>query len=366
MKRSVVITSIALLMAAFVCQFFISPQLTVLADKKEEKKEGEKKKEGKKKKRKPAGPSGPKVLAAANKFLESLTEEQKKVALFELNDNERTNWHFIPRTRKGLALKAMKKKQQRLALALLRSSMSGPGFKKAEQTRQLEAVLFKIEGPRPNRSFTRDTELYHISIFGTPSEKGKWGWRYEGHHLSLNFSLEDGKLSSATPLFFGINPAQVPDEEKFGKQRGLRVLGKLEDAITALGASLNDDQKKAILGKGDPEEVKETTKAKYEADLPKGLAAKAMDKKQKKLLRTIITEHTRNLPADVQKELLNGIKEGGNNKVQIAWRGSLDTKAGHSFLVYGPTFIISYANFQNNAKHIHTGFRARSGEFGLK
>lgn len=347
MRRHLTWIGLATLGLALVCHLVIPDDPSVFAKKKEKKSSGEK------------------VLAAAEKFLESLEPGQRETATFKTDDPERWNFHFIPKDRKGLPLKAMNEKQRANAMKLLRASLSGTGYKRAEQIRALEAVLFKIEGPRPNRSFQRDTGLYHVSIFGEPSKKGAWGWRYEGHHLSLNFSLADGELQSGTPLYLGINPTTVPDEERFGKEAGLRVLGKLEDTIAELTGSLDDEQKQAILGEGEPEEVKETEKARYEAKLPAGLPVAKLGKKQKKLLRRIITEHTRNLPGDLEDSILEEIEKADSGRIEIAWRGSLDITKGHSFLIHGPSFLVAYANFQNNARHIHTGMRTRGGEFGL-
>src|SRR6266699_7313694 len=140
------------------------------------------------------------MAAAANNFLATLTTEQAAKATYALNDNERFNWHFIPRERKGLPLKEMTPEQKHLAHALLSTALSHRGYLKASTIMSLEQVLRDLEqGKGP----TRDPELYFVTIFGKPGARGTWGWRVEGHHLALNFMLVDGKEVSVTPSFLG-------------------------------------------------------------------------------------------------------------------------------------------------------------------
>src|SRR5437016_14452015 len=145
------------------------------------------------------------MAAAANNFLATLTTEQAAKASYSLNDNERFNWHFIPRERKGLPLKEMAPEQKHLAHALLSTALSHRGYLKASTIMSLEQVLRDLEqGKGP----TRDPELYFLTVFGQPDPKGTWGWRLEGHHLSLNFMLIDGAAITVTPSFLGSNPGE--------------------------------------------------------------------------------------------------------------------------------------------------------------
>src|SRR5581483_10092592 len=155
-------------------------------------------------------------------------------------DAERLNWHFIPRPRKGLPIKEMTPAQRSLAFGLLNTGVGATGSLKATTIMSLEAILKDLEkGSGP----VRDPELYYFTIFGTPSETGKWGWRVEGHHLSLNFTLDGGKVTSATPAFFGSNPAEV----RQGPRKGLRTLADLEDRALRLVQALSDEQKKTAI-----------------------------------------------------------------------------------------------------------------------
>ena len=207
------------------------------------------------------------ITGAVKGVLAKLSKSQVEKASFAYDDKERIDWHFIPRPRKGLPLSEMDKAQKKLVQGLLLTSLGETGLKTTEDVRSLEGILRAIEGP--NRRFSRDPEHYYLSVFGTPGGKDKWGWRFEGHHLCVNFTLHGKSVLAATPLFFGANPGEV----KSGPRKGLRVLGSVEDLGRKLMKSLDNSQRKAALGKGKPEEVKDTQSASYNAELPAGLAA---------------------------------------------------------------------------------------------
>src|SRR5262249_13591598 len=155
-------------------------------------------------------------------------------ALFKFDDPERTNWHYIPLqdrdkrpTRKGLPLQDMNDEHKQAALSLLRAGTSDSGYQKATTIMSLEAILRDLE---KGGVMVRRPEWYFFSIFGEPAKESKWGWRVEGHHLSLNFVVDHGKVTAATPAFFGANPATVKD----GDRKGLRTLPEAEDLALEL------------------------------------------------------------------------------------------------------------------------------------
>src|SRR5581483_1082434 len=143
-----------------------------------------------------ASPGGEMANAAGN-FLNALSPEQQAKATFALTDEERFNWHFIPKPRKGLPFKEMSPAQQKLAHALLNSGLSQRGYAQAVTIMSLEQILHDLE-----QSPRRDADLYYFSIFGKPESKDAWGWRVEGHHLSLNFVVRGDQVIAATPAFF--------------------------------------------------------------------------------------------------------------------------------------------------------------------
>ncbi|MFQ5841755.1 MAG: DUF3500 domain-containing protein, partial [Thermodesulfobacteriota bacterium] len=172
------------------------------------------------------------MAEAATTFLGSLTAEQQSRVLFSLEDEERLNWHYIPRDRLGLSFKEMDGSQRKLAHALLSSGLSRRGYAKALDIMSLESILGELEGPA--RRYPRDPDLYHVTLFGTPPDESPWGWRVEGHHLSANFLFVRGNRIAPTPNFFGANPARVPQ----GPLTGLRVLAAEEDLARQVLASL--------------------------------------------------------------------------------------------------------------------------------
>src|SRR6266699_1463662 len=168
--------------------------------------------------------AGVRMTAAAEKFLDALEKEKRAKATFEFDDAERTNWYFTPQqdrdknpSRKGLPLMEMNDAQKKAALALIAAGTSAAGKSKATTIMSLEALLKDLE---KGGAMVRDPEWYFVTVFGTPSKTGKWGWRIEGHHLSLNYTIDNGQIASVTPAFFGANPAIV----KAGPKKGLETL----------------------------------------------------------------------------------------------------------------------------------------------
>ena len=156
------------------------------------------------------------MVKRANSFLSLLDKNQKEQAVYIFNSEERYNWHFIPKDdRKGLSLNEMNDKQRTAARELMKTALSNEGYKKADAIMQLENVLKAIEN-RPDTDHHRDPLKYYFTIFGTPSAKDIWGWRVEGHHVSLNFSSDSNRLVSGTPGFFGSNPETVLSGPKKG------------------------------------------------------------------------------------------------------------------------------------------------------
>ena len=299
-------------------------------------------------------PTGNRILRSAENFLAALSEGDRKRAIFEFSDDERFNWHFIPRSRKGVVLLALDEDTQALARALLRASLSELGFRKAEDVRFLEGVLRELEGE--TRRFARDPLLYHVSIFGQPSATSRWGWRFEGHHFSANFTLDGSRLISSTPIVYGANPALV----RHGPRKGLRLLAAEEDAARELVKSLTDAQRKACLGDDAPQEVPDTTKPVYGSALPSGVAASDLNDGAKATLRSLLRTYRDYLVEDAGV----GLDPGDLDGVHFAWRGGLEMGEGHSYIVHSPRWVINYSNVQNNAYHIHASLREIKTDFG--
>src|SRR3954468_4100212 len=297
------------------------------------------------------------MAKAANNLLATYTPEQKQAGVFEVTSDERVNWHFIPRTRKGIPFKDLSTAQRPLAHALLSSGLSQRGYASAVTIMSLEQILLEMEqgkGPK------RDPENYSVSIFGKPGSEQPWGWRVEGHHLSLNFTIAEGKIVG-TPSFFGTNPAQVKD----GPRKGLRVLDQEEDLGRALVQSLNDDQKKTAMLTGEaPKEIITANSRKAKLLTPEGIAADQLTAAQKQMVLGLLNVYASRLRGEVAEADLQKIQSAGFEKVHFAWAGSTEIGQPHYYRLQGPTFLIEYDDTQNNANHIHTVWRDLTNDFG--
>ena len=203
--------------------------------------------------------------------------------------------------RKGLTLEEMNAEQKEQAKELLKSGTSAGGFTKASTIMSLELILRELE---KNGANVRNPEWYFFTVFGTPGKTGNWGWRVEGHHLSLNFTFKDGKLVSSTPAFFGANPAVV----LAGDKKGLRTLPEAEDNARDLFASLDDDQRKAA---SQPKQFPEIEQAKPKPNVgdPVGLPAAKMNDKQRDILTKLVEGYADRMPPDVAKAELKEVKQ---------------------------------------------------------
>jgi hypothetical protein len=297
------------------------------------------------------------MAEAAQNFLAALSPEAKAQATFPVTGAERQNWHFIPRERKGLSLKEMSPAQRHLAHALLGSSLSHRGYLKATTIMSLEEILREIE---QGRGPVRDPERYFVSVFGQPGPKAVWGWRFEGHHVSLNFTLANGEVTG-TPSMFGTNPAEV----RTGPRAGLRVLGREEDLGRTLVRSLNEEQRKeAIISSTAPADVLSVPGQRAKLVDPPGLSASKLTPVQRDTLKQIVAEYVHRCRDELAAADLARIEAGGWDKLQFAWAGSFEPGAGSYYRVQGPSFVLELDNTQNNANHIHAVWRDFANDFG--
>ena len=298
---------------------------------------------------------------AANDFLKDLSPEQRSKATFKFEDDTRFEFRFTPRARTGLPLKEMSEMQRAKAHALLKTGLSVRGYATATTIIDLETVLRAIEPPRtgPN-AIVRDPELYFVSIYGDPS-KSPWGWKFEGHHISVNFTIVDDKPVVFAPSFFGSNPAVVRD----GPKQGTRALRDEEEAGRALMAAFSDaERKKAIFDVTAPRDMitGENREANPLDPGPSSYAAMSPD--QRRLLEKIMDVYLGRVSPELAKARLDAVRKAGMDKITFGWAGVLEVGGPHYYKVQGPTFLIEYDNTQNNANHIHSVWRDFNGDFG--
>jgi len=310
---------------------------------------------------------------AGTKFVGSLSPEQKAKASFPFESDQLTYWNFIPTEtfpRKGLLIGEMTEAQRTLAHNLMKAGLSQRGYMTATSIMQLEEVLGGIEAAQRAATgkseggpggLVRDPVKYFVSIFGTPSATDTWGWRVEGHHVSLHFTVVKGRLVSSTPTMFGSNPAEV----KSGPKKGLRVLAAEEDSARELLMSLDATQRQtAVFNSTALNEILTTNKPQVTPLEQAGLAAGAMTARQRELLMKVIDVYAGFMADDIAAERLAAIKKAGTEKIAFAWAGAAERGQKHYYRIQGPTFLIEYDNSQNDGNHIHSVWRDFNGDFG--
>jgi hypothetical protein len=297
------------------------------------------------------------MTETANRFLAALSPEQRAKATFQFSDDERMNWHFIPKERKGLTLREMSPYQRHLASALLAAGLSQTGYIKAVTIMSLEDVLRVLENDSGER---RNPEKYHFTVFGAPSDSGTWGWRVEGHHLSQNYTVTNGQVVDG-PSFFGANPAEV----RQGQRKGLRTLAAEDDLGFEVIQALDEPQQKIAIV--DPKAYSDIlTAANRKAALqgqPSGFPATKMNTGQFDALRALVEVYAYNLPDDLAERRRDQINKAGRN-VHFAWAGGIKPGDPHYYRVQTPSFLIELDDTQDSANHIHSVWRDFGGDFG--
>jgi hypothetical protein len=309
------------------------------------------------------------MASAATAFLNSLTPEQRQKTTFPFKADERLHWNFIPTEmfpRNGLLLRDMTEPQQKLAHDLLKTALSQRGYMTATQIMDLESTLGDIErqaraAGRGAESMERQPLRYFFSVFGTPSTKENWGWRVEGHHVSLHFTVVNGTIVASSPTFFGSNPAEVKD----GPKKGLRILGDQEDTARSLLMALDGSQRtKAIIQNVALNDIVTTNKLDITPLSPVGITAAEMTPQQRDLLMKIVDVYISKMADDIAADRSAKLQKAGLEKIAFAWAGEAERGKKHYYRVQGPTFLIEHDNSQNDGNHVHSVWRDFNGDFG--
>ena len=294
----------------------------------------------------------------ARNFLRSLDAEGQQLANLAFNDENRYDWHYIPRMgeRLGIAYKSMTVPQSQLGHRLMSTALSHEGMSKALGVMYLDQILFEIE-----RRAMRDAELYYVTVFGDPASDGNWGWRVEGHHLSLNITVQDGEVISTSPMFMGANPARVRD----GAQEGMQVLEDEQELARRLLHMFDDEQLEVVAYADEPPEDIETREiVQVEPGPPRGLSVREMTEAQADLLIQLVEEYAYRIRPELADAELAEIRRAGVEEIHFGWAGGDEFGEPHYYRVQGPTFLIEYDNRQNGANHIHSVWRDLTGDFG--
>jgi hypothetical protein len=342
---------------------------------------------------------------ATVKFLAALTPEQRAKATFAFaNEAERTRWYYTPNVRNGLLLSEMTREQQRLAHQLVAVGLSRSGFVTAMTIIGLELTLDFVERwQRPLPS--RDSGMYYLSIFGEPSATTLWGWRFEGHHISINYTIAHGRIISPTPTFFGANPAEIA----LNGAGVLRPLGNVEDAARELVHALTPEQRAvAILSPAAPPDLMQgnrrmvtegatplsipelqgdppsaTADAQRQRDKewlgytdaheemlrytarPKGLSAATLTHAQRDLVMRLIRQYIERMPDEVAETETAQLQQNGLDDIHFVWAGSIEKHQAHYYRLQSQRFLVEYDKAQDHANHIHSVWRDIQNDFGV-
>jgi len=298
---------------------------------------------------------------AASSFLEALTEDQRALLTFDFHDEERMRFHFIPVEmfeRRGVMIADLNENQRARAHDLLKSGLSQESYMTVTQVMELEDVLLALEG---GQRFARNRDEYLFSVFGTPSNEGDWGWRFEGHHLSLHFTIINGDVAVMTPAFVGANPAEVGE----GPQAGRRVLGEREDAGRAFLRALDPSQQGiAIINVSAPRDILTGAELDIRPLDAVGIQARDLTVDQRRLLFELIDVYLALASDDIANHRRVRLMSDETDSIRFAWAGGMELGEPHYYRVQGPTFLIEYDNTQNGANHVHSVWREFDGDFG--
>ena len=328
---------------------------------------------------------------AAQDFLASLNPEQLLNCQFSFPENdERERWAYTPGVRGGLSFSEMNSDQERLARRLLATGLSENAFVATTNIMALEVTLDQLEGWQGR--FTRDPRLYYVSVFGTPT--GNWGWRFDGHHVSLSYLIMNNELVAMTPAFLGSNPADASTAENYK----LRPLGAEEDLGRALVLSMSDEQREvAVVSKIAPTDIVQSNRPqvedgvlpwsdastptddsytnrteregepeilRYRSVIPIGICIRDMDNRLKDRFLELIKHYISRLPHELAQLEYEKYQTDALSGSYFSWAGSTERYQGHYYRIQGPNLLIEYDNTQNDANHIHSVWRKPGGDFG--
>ncbi len=298
------------------------------------------------------------MVQHAQDLIDSLTDAQRPKLLYPFDADERQDWHYFPRRRPGLSLGQMTSAQQQRVWALLETGLSEQGVEKTRDVVRTEAILGELTGRRQYR----DPTNYAIVFFGSTVSGQPWSWRFEGHHLSLSFTVVPNHGIAVTPAFMGANPATVPDSHEHA---GFKALGPEEANGFRLLHSLFDDQRAtALIASESFGDILSGPGREGRLQQRVGLALGDMTAAQRQQALTLIEAYVKNVHPELVKRELDSLMSAGIDTIHFAWAGSQHPGRPHYYRLHGPKLVIEYDNTQNGANHIHAVWHAPTNHLG--
>jgi hypothetical protein len=299
------------------------------------------------------------MAKAARSWLAKLDARQRGQAQLDWGNRRREDWHYVPRSRPGLAFRDMAPEQVAAAWDVLGSLLSARGIEQVRGQLKIEGVLGELTG---SLSF-RDPGNYALVLFGDPSTTtAPWAWRFEGHHLSLNVMVAPGHGVAITPMFFGANPAHVPARHQHA---GFRLLGEEETAAFGLIKSLEGDARsQAVIGDRSLGDIVSGPGRELALQRPEGIALARLNEAQRDGVMRILQLYAGTMREEIAAAQLAKLREAGIDALHFAWAGSQAPGRPHYFRIHGPTALLEYDNTQDGANHVHSVWMDPQGLFG--
>jgi hypothetical protein len=302
---------------------------------------------------------GDDMAKAAGAWLAKLDARQRSQAQLEWTNRRREDWHYVPRGRPGIAFRDMTPEQVAAAWDVLGSLLSARGMDQVRGQLKIEAVLGELSG---SLSF-RDPGNYSLVLFGDPTgTAAPWGWRFEGHHLSLSAMVAPGHGVAVTPVFFGANPAHVPARHRHA---GFRLLGEEETAAFGLIRSLDGAvRSQAIIGDRSLGDIVSGPGRELALQRAEGAPLARLNEAQREGVMRILQLYAGTMREEIAAAHLAKLREAGIEALHFAWAGSQAPGRPHYFRVHGPTALLEYDNTQDSANHVHSVWIDPQGIFG--
>jgi hypothetical protein len=356
------------------------------------------------------------MAEAAEAWLERLDDAQRPAAQWagpadDVSEAERRRWFYTPTDHGGLAMHQQRPAQQRAAMTLVAAGLSLAGYVTVATIMGLENVLDRLEGftARFDRERGRDPGLYYLRVFGAPGDTGAWGYRFGGHHVSLNNLVVDGEIVATTPCFMGADPAVSPllggalhrplaRAEDLARelvrslppqlrQQAVLLPKAPSDLVTANRTTISEgdrviplvdiwrderfpdpaEQDKLQTGSDAIDDAAGYTDADHRviaySAAPKGAPDSELDNGQRDLLRSLLDTYFGRVPDSASP--MATYDDAALNAVFLAWAGPLEPDAPHYYRLQGPRLLIEWDNTQRNANHAHSVWRNPDADFGL-
>jgi hypothetical protein len=292
-------------------------------------------------------------------LLNSFNAEQKAKVIYSMDDPKKEDWHFFPSTmfeREGIPIKEMNPSQRELVHSVLKSFLSKSGYEKTLEIMELENVLRSFG----QDSVMRDSEKYFISFYGNPMTDDLWSMSFEGHHISLNFTISGDEIV-ASPRFLGANPAMIPE----GPRKGDRTLEDEEDlGFDLINSMDSQQQQKAIFQEESFKDIVSLNLPEISPMKPVGIRYSELNPDQQKQLMRLIDEYLSNMPSKIADTRREKVMSEDLSDLYFGWVGAKSLGVAHYYRIQAKTFLIEFDNSQNNANHIHTVWRDFEGDFG--